>query len=414
MSISSASDADRYAAEITQSVPLARTPDFYTYPRNAASAASVEGDVVVIRWEDGRTLRAFALWLWENRIGAAIDDATREGMLDPADLPDGPLIAAASVDDDGNVVVRWIGDASPSTFSAGWLRHVAEGRHRVDALIPAPEPWRATDLGSLPTMPGPPVLDGEPEALHGWLTLLCRHGVARLDGLPVDEDVVARIGAHVGALRDTNFGVTWPVSVDVDPVSTANTALPLPPHSDLPTRETPPGHQFLHCRVNTCEGGLSTMADGYAVAAHLRDHEPVHHDALTTLRWTFFNRSAEHDHRWSGPIIDLGTDGRPTTLRAFHPVRGFPDMPEADMPRAYAALRRFSQLAASDEFQLRTAFRPGDLVAFDNRRILHGRTPIDSNGTRVLHGCYIDHDEVNSRLRVLTRHLDSDPVMPTT
>ena len=72
---------------------------------------------------------------------------------------------------------------------------------------------------------------------------------------------------------------------------------------------------------------------------------------------------------------------------------------------AYAALRRFSRLAGSDEFQMRYAFRAGDLVLFDNRRTLHGRTDIDeTGGVRELHGTYIDHDEIYSRTRVLTRH----------
>ena len=245
------------------------------------------------------------------------------------------------------------------------------------------------------------------QALHEWLTALVRHGIARLEALPTDAEVLPAVGRRIGALRDTNFGVTWPVSVDLAPVSTANTPLPLPAHTDLPTRETPPGFQLLHCLVNTCAGGLSHMTDGYAVAAHLEETEPEVYDALTSLRWVFFNRSPEHDHRWAGPIIDEGAPGQPLTLRAFHPVRAFPDMDPADVPRAYAALRRFGEVARDDSFQMRYAFRPGDLVGFDNRRILHGRGPIDTEGgVRELHGTYIDHDEVHSRLRVLSRRLD--------
>ncbi len=37
---------------------------------------------------------------------------------------------------------------------------------------------------------------------------------------------------------------------------------------------------------------------------------------------------------------------------------------------------------------------PGDLVAFNNRRILHGRTAFDqSRISRHLEGCYVDIDE---------------------
>lgn len=392
-----------------------RTPDFYAYHPAPIAHVGRSGDDVLIRWPDGRELRAYALWLWENRIdGVAINPLTRESTVDPADLPDPSVLTGAEVvDGDGDLRVTWAG-GEPTVFDSGWLRHVADGGHRAGASIPAPEPWTTADLTEPPTVDGPPVANGDPTALAEWLTLACRFGLARLGGLAVDVDTLPTVVGRIGAMRDTNFGPTWPVSVDPQPVSNANTPLPLPPHTDLPTRETPPGFQFLHCRENGSRGGLSTMADGYAVAAHLRDHDPGAHEALTTLRWTFFNRSPDHDHRWSGPIIDPGAPDRPLTLRAFHPVRGFPDMDPADVPRAYAALQRFGRVASSPDFQMAYELRPGDLVLFDNRRILHGRTAIEpGSGRRVLHGAYADHDEIHSRLRVLTRHLTSTVPFPT-
>ena len=80
-------------------------------------------------------------------------------------------------------------------------------------------------------------------------------------------------------------------------------------------------------------------------------------------------------------------------------MRGFPDMDEADLPRAYAALRVFSETAADPRFQVRYRFEPGDLVGFDNRRVLHGREAYGSTGWRHLRGCYIDHDEIHSYAR---------------
>ena len=74
-------------------------------------------------------------------------------------------------------------------------------------------------------------------------------------------------------------------------------------------------------------------------------------------------------------------------------------MHETDMPRAYAALKLFSATAAEPRFQMRYPFRPGDLVGFDNRRILHGRDAYSSGGQRHLRGLYMDHDEVHSYSR---------------
>ena len=41
---------------------------------------------------------------------------------------------------------------------------------------------------------------------------------------------------------------------------------------------------------------------------------------------------------------------------------------------------------------------PGDLVAFNNRRVLHGRTAFDPTiSDRHLQGCYVDIDEALSK-----------------
>jgi gamma-butyrobetaine dioxygenase len=198
--------------------------------------------------------------------------------------------------------------------------------------------------------------------------------------------------------------VTWHVSVDLDPNSTANTNARLPAHSDLPSRETPPGFQLLHCLENTVSGGQSTMTDGLAVINYLQAKEPDVFRCLTTLEWTFFNRDANHDHRWTGPVVDKG-DGRiPWTFRAFHPVRGFPAMSQHEIGNSYRSLQRLGEIANSAEFQIRYELEPGDLIAFDNRRIMHGRESFDSSeGTRQLRGTYLDADEVYSRMRVLAR-----------
>ena len=82
-------------------------------------------------------------------------------------------------------------------------------------------------------------------------------------------------------------------------------------------------------------------------------------------------------------------------------------MADDDLPRAYAALRHFSRLAADPRFQLRYPFAPGDLVGFDNRRILHGRDRYETGGAdgghRHLRGLYIDHDEIQAHLRLRHR-----------
>ena len=387
------------------------TPDFYSYAWTPVDRVVLDGRFVDLRWSDGTELRAFDLWLRENAVGGGgVDPATREGLIDPADLGDDVAVTSAGLTDDGALVVEFAPDGVVATYHPGWLRHVADGHHRPSSWLPELRSWTTATMPELPTHDGSVVVDDD-AVLAAWLDDLLRLGVSRHVGCPVDPDFGVVLAARIGVVRATNFGAHWSVAADVamvgsdDTNSTANTNLRLGPHTDLPTRETPPGFQFLHCIENEAAGGASTMADGSAVVEALRTEHPEHHEALSTLRWVFSNRGPNIDHRWSGPLIDHGVDGAPLTLRAFYPVRGFPDMDPRDVPRAYEALRCFSRLAADDRFRLATPFRPGDLVGFDNRRILHGRDAFESGGHRHLRGMYIDQDEVRSTARVLRRRL---------
>lgn len=385
------------------------TPDFYAYPWTPLTMASIDGRFTEVQWADGLSLRAFDLWLRESAVGpGGTDEATREGLLDPAQYPEGFAVTNAAVTADGALEITFDPEQVTRTIHPGWLRHVAEGNFGPDSWLPTPRSWVAKEFPEPPTHDGPSVLAND-DALADYLNDLMTWGLARLRNLPLDLHFGEQLAARIGPLRDSNFGRMWDVKADIplngasDTNSTANTNLRLAPHTDFPTRETPPGFQFLHCVANTTRGGLSTMADGLAVVDHLEATMPDVYEALTTLRWVFFNRGMGLDHRWSGPIIDHGVIGTPLTLRAFYPLKAFPDMPEADVPRAYDALQQFYTVAADRQFELAYPFAAGDMIGFDNRRILHGRSAYRDGGQRHLRGFYIDQDEVRSRTRVLNR-----------
>ena len=146
------------------------------------------------------------------------------------------------------------------------------------------------------------------------------------------------------------------------------------------------------------------MADGFAVAEAIRHDDADAFDALTTLDWVFTNRHRDTDYRFSGPVVETDDGGRITEIRNTGFLRFFPDMADDDIPRAYRALQLFTALCRSDRFVCKTLFKAGDLVLFDNRRMMHGRDSFDpQSGTRRLEGCYLDRDEILSRLRVLAR-----------
>ena len=404
----------------SDSVP---TPDFYSYRWMPLASAVAAPPYVELTWTDGAQLRAFDWWLRESVVAdGATDPTTRESTIDPAELPEDLVVTEASLTEDGALSVAF-SDGFSGVIHPGWLHHVATGLHTVDAYLPKMTVWTADSHNEPKTFDGAAVLAGDKAELAAFLSAMIEFGLARLRDVPPHVDAgagpvegLAAITDLIGVRRDTNFGDIWNVKAEITgnfENTTANTGFRLGPHADLPTRETPPGFQFLHCVANTVSGGWSTMADGAALVAHLEANEPETYEALTTLNWVFFNRSRDHDHRWRGPMIDHGAPGAPLTIRAFYPVRGFPDMAAHDVPRAYRAARRFHELAADTRFEIRYPFSPGDLVGFDNRRTLHGRDAFDPGaGFRHLRGTYVDHDEVYSRLRVLSRQAAATKSQP--
>ena len=63
----------------------------------------------------------------------------------------------------------------------------------------------------------------------------------------------------------------------------------------------------------------------------------------------------------------------------------------------YAAYRRFAAVLREPRFQLKLHLPQGEIVVFDNQRILHGRTAFSSaRHARHLRGCYLTRDSVYS------------------
>ncbi len=125
---------------------------------------------------------------------------------------------------------------------------------------------------------------------------------------------------------------------------------------------------------------------------------------LTTTPMEFWNKDAASDYRCSAPIIALDGRGEVAELRYANFLRGPIDAAAANMPAVYRAYRQFLRLSRDPALRVVRRLQPGDVWVFDNRRVLHARTAFDpSTGRRHLQGCYVDRDELLSRIRVVER-----------
>ena len=74
----------------------------------------------------------------------------------------------------------------------------------------------------------------------------------------------------------------------------------------------------------------------------------------------------------------------------------------AVLKKYYAALRQLAGLLREPGREVVCRLQAGDLVVFDNTRLLHGRKAFTS-GACHSQGCYLDADGLYSALAVLTR-----------
>ncbi len=246
----------------------------------------------------------------------------------------------------------------------------------------------------------------EPSELFSFLADCDEFGVSLLRGVPPEEGMVTRVVDLFGFVRVTNYGEVFDVRTVVDPTNLANTSLALGGHTDNPYRTPMPTLQLLHCLSSSVAGGLNTLVDGIRVANELRQLDRAGFDILTStlLRFRYTDEKADLE-TWA-PVIECDARMSVAAVR-FNTRSALPSPTPADEVRAwYRACATFARLVREPRFVVEVSLRPGDLMLFDNRRVLHGRSGYDPRaGARHLQGCYADVDSLRSSIAVLERTL---------
>jgi gamma-butyrobetaine dioxygenase len=287
--------------------------------------------------------------------------------------------------------------------SAGWPNTRPAGRFAIPPTSRR-ELWRGDiERQHLPRADAA-TLTGDDAALARWLAEARATGLALVDGLADDPDAGMAVARRIGFLRETNFGTVFEVKSKPNPNNLAYTAVALPLHTDLPNQELPPGWQFLHCLANEAVGGGSVFADGFAIAQDLRAQQPETFEILSTQSIPFRFHDGEFDIRRRQKVITLDENGAVTEVCWNAHLADMFDMPAETLEAYYRAYRAFMAKLRDPAYRIGFALRPGEMVVFDNRRVLHGRAAFDpATGYRHLQGFYVDRGEFDSRIRVLSR-----------
>jgi gamma-butyrobetaine dioxygenase len=366
--------------------------------------------MLTVEWPAGGTSEFASLWLRDN-VPEDRDPHSGQRLIDIVDVPSAPRIRAARAEN-GGVHVEWEGEPRPARFALDWLAAQAAGGA---GRRPELEVRRWLDGARLDAR-----LDfawatlaearANPRTRLDWLTRLARDGIAFLSHVPCEANAVLEATSLVGRPAETNYGLVFDVRSVPQPENLAYSDLGLGLHTDNPYREPVPGFQALHALVTSPEGGASLFADGFALATHLRAVAPEAFGLLTTTPVPFHFRSSEAELYAQRPLIQLSCAGEVTAVhynnRSIAPLR----LSARAAAAYYAAYRQFATLLRAPRFQLQLKLADGELVVFDNQRVLHGRTAFTSaKHPRHLQGCYLTRDSVFSEVGVLRRKLIGAP-----
>jgi gamma-butyrobetaine dioxygenase len=340
-----------------------------------------------VRWSDGVTDEVPAIWL-RDACGcpACRDEASGQHLIDVRALAAAPFTAALGTD--GVDVVFGSGaDEHRGFVSEETLAARRSPGRRVRCVWGAGHDQHVVARATTADDPVGAVAD------------LARYGIALVSGVPCRPGEVTRYADRLGFVRETNYGRLFDVIAEPDPINLAYTPRGLALHTDNPYRDPVPTLQLLHCLHAAPEGGASRFADGFLAAERLRTSDPEAFAVLTDAEVLFRFRSEDVHLEARSPIIQVGRDGAVTAIRVNHRSMEPPDLPSVRLEGFYDAYRRFAELLDDPANAVEITLRPGDLVLFDNRRVLHGRSAFRVTDRRHLQGCYADMDAIESAAR---------------
>ncbi|MGL4415329.1 TauD/TfdA family dioxygenase [Roseinatronobacter monicus] len=340
-------------------------------------------------------------WLHDACV-SCIDPQTRERVFDTSELSAPPRATSAHVDGD-MVVIGWQDEAQASHVPIVLLEEVAANGRANDSAEIARSLWYHDHLPDITRISQTAVTDTK-EGRARLTRALIEDGIAIVTDMEPSTESLPRLAEAIGPITPSAEGLFFDVRVEIEPTNLAFTAGPLEMHTDLPGEETAPGVQFLHCLENTVEGGLSLFLDGAAVAEALRDEDPEAFDLLSRHYIPFFYRHDNWDYRAHQRVIETDLDGNVTGVTISQHLQDNMDLPQELLDRYYPAFLKFIRMMREDRFLMRFRSEAGNCVVFDNHRIVHGREGyVADSGSRHLRGCYTDRGALRSTYRVLAR-----------
>ena len=370
------------------------------------SKISQNGSGLDVEWNDGEKSNFNFMWLRDN-CPTTRDKDSRHRMFNLLEISTNISPKQFKINTEGKLEIEWNEGNHTSYYDQKWLRENCYTINNRKKYISPYDLWDNSLNSKLSTIQieHDEIMNSD-KGLIKYLELLHYSGIAIVKNAPIEKKSAFPVLNRIGSIRETFFKTPFEVINIPKPNNSAYTAHALRNHIDLPWFEMPPGYQFLHCLINSAEGGQSSAVDGFAVADYLRKNEKEIFETLVSIPLKFKDNdyTQESIRIFHAPAITLTKDNDFNDIRFSVATMDTLDCHPNDMERVYKAHHRLGNLLHDDKFQIKFRLNPGDIFSFNNRRVLHGRTEFDPNsGHRHLQGYYIDRDEIIGRLNFLKK-----------
>ncbi|RZO49721.1 MAG: DUF971 domain-containing protein [Candidatus Pelagibacterales bacterium] len=367
---------------------------------------SQNGSGLDVEWSDGEKSNFNYLWLRDN-CPTAHDKDSRHRMFNILKVSTNIKAKDFKINHDGKLEIKWSEGDHTSYYDPKWLRKNCYTLKSKQKYISPYKLWNNSLQNNLDSISveHDEIISSD-KGLIKWLEILHRKGIAIVKNTPIEKESAFSVLNRISHTRETFFKTPFEVINIPKPNNSAYSAHALNNHMDLPWFETPPGYQFLHCLINSAEGGDSSAVDGFSVVDYLKHNEIEIFETLVSVPLKFRDKdyTQESIRGFHAPAVSLTKDKDYNDIRFSVATMDILDCHPDIMDKVYKAHHRFGNLLHDDRFQIKFRLNPGDIFSFNNRRVLHGRTAFDPNsGHRHLQGYYIDRDEILGRLNYLKK-----------
>ncbi|KAJ2884204.1 hypothetical protein H4R27_002270 [Coemansia aciculifera] len=395
------------------------------------SALDLKPDWARITFVDDQTTADFHyFWLRHNCpcLSGCRHSSTKERLIDAATIPleIRPLRAVLTTDDSGAPAVAffWAPIATKddsgglvvqdekehvSLFQVQWLRDNAYGVNRghVHELPPHDAALVTIDYAAY-VAEYADVNDNSRLGTSGTVLYraalydrLSKFGVAVIRNRGHDtEDIILDFIDSKADVIPTHFGRIEHLRTDNtenannDQLGYTNSAVRL--HTDQCYAETVPGFQFLHCIRPADVGGENYFVHAESAANYLKTEVNRRaYELLTTVPVSFDRRQAKFQALHVSPILRLSDEIDPATnerklaqVRYSYFTQGAQtNVPFSELREWYEAQQVWDKLLYRDDFQIKAGLQAGDVVIYDNLKVLHARNGF--TGPRHMAGVYL-------------------------